>query len=57
MNTIRVYEVKKSKRVFLGCLDYINFYNLLRKLKDLGMRKYSILNGIKEVSITRFKKF
>jgi len=57
MNTIRVYEAKNSKWVFLGCLDYINFYDLLKKLKGLGMKKYNILNGIKEVSITRFKKF
>lgn len=57
MNTIRVYEVKNNKRVFLGCLDYTHLYNLLEKLKDLGMKKYTILNGIKEVNITRFKKF
>lgn len=57
MNTVRVYEAKNNKKVFLGCLDYANFYDLLKKLKDLGMKKYNILNGIKEVNITRFKKF
>lgn len=53
MGTIKVFEVNNKGLFFLGCLDFANIYHLIRQLKDLGMKRYNLINGLEKVYISK----
>ena len=56
MKTIKVYELARGKRRFLAIARYEGLSDLIKKLKLLGMKSYSLEDGIKSAVIKRGTK-